>query len=253
MPGCKQRAIKSITGSQQSPIQIWSDQTFESSLSPVDIVYRVSQLNGSFQKEDHVNGTHASFNLSSDEQLLLNYGRDQAKLVQIHFHSPSEHMINEQRYDVEMHFVHDICDDKTAPAALNASSKLEPSRKIVVAVFAQCPELEVPSSSSSVVLESQLAVNLSKLSTTKVILEEDKRAEHLGITEQSFQDMQRACSKYFFYRGSLTSGDHEEFVSWIVPTSAIKLTPSDQRAIRSIGQTTREIQPLNRRIVLTSI
>ncbi len=37
--------------------------------------------------------------------LLLNYIQDQ-KLLQLHYHAPSEHTVNGNSFPMEMHFVH---------------------------------------------------------------------------------------------------------------------------------------------------
>lgn len=85
-------------GTQQSPIDIDEAVVATEDLDDLEFLYQPSVLT-------LVNNGHtvqANYDLGS--QLTLN--SDLYDLLQLHFHTPSEHALNGEMFDAEVHFVH---------------------------------------------------------------------------------------------------------------------------------------------------
>ena len=83
-------------GSQQSPIDIAG--ATRASLPPLAIAWK--------QTADTIVNNGHTIQLNVTEGSLLRVGRDSYKLVQFHFHHPSEHTIAGKASAMEAHFVH---------------------------------------------------------------------------------------------------------------------------------------------------
>jgi carbonic anhydrase len=83
-------------GSQQSPIDIGA--TIHAELAPLKIQWAKSA-------DTIVNNGH-TIQLNAAAGSTLTLGSDQYRLVQFHFHRPSEHLIDGKRFPMEVHFVH---------------------------------------------------------------------------------------------------------------------------------------------------
>lgn len=86
------------TGHAQSPIDLSSDALQTVNLKDIEFDYHPSMLN-------IFNNGH-TIQVAYDEGSSITYNEIQYKLLQFHFHHPSEHTINGETYDMELHFVH---------------------------------------------------------------------------------------------------------------------------------------------------
>lgn len=145
----------------------------------------------------------------------IDFEDTQYELKQFHFHSPSEHMLNERQYPLEVHFVHQT------PAG----------QLLVVGVFFKV-------GAANAALESIWA-NAPTTPETTV------RAPQL-INGLSFLP---AGATYFTYGGSLTTPPCSEGVRWIVMKEPVEASPEQLRFLqKTMGFTNnRPVQPLDGR------
>ncbi|CAG8567258.1 10159_t:CDS:2 [Funneliformis mosseae] len=88
------------TGKQQSPIDI-THEKFNTFSKPDSVTFDDAK------NVEIVNDGH-TVQVSNKEQILpatMKIGNEDYELAQFHFHTPSEHLINEEYFDVEAHFV----------------------------------------------------------------------------------------------------------------------------------------------------
>ena len=83
-------------GTYQSPIDI--KKSINAELAPLDISYKDTPL-------EILNNGH-TIQVNYKEGSTLKVDGQTYKLLQFHFHTPSENEINGKRYDMELHFVH---------------------------------------------------------------------------------------------------------------------------------------------------
>jgi carbonic anhydrase len=84
------------TGSQQSPINV--EDLIAAQLSPL-------KFSWAKQTDAIVNNGH-TIQLNFEDGGALKVGRASYKLVQFHFHHPSEHHVDDKDFPMEIHFVH---------------------------------------------------------------------------------------------------------------------------------------------------
>jgi len=138
------------------------------------------------------------------------------KLLQFHFHSPSEHHLDGNPYPMEAHFVHQNGDGRLA----------------VVGVFfemgSENPEVDkvlrnVPEAPDKERAFSKLSINPA--------------------------DLLPSDHSYVHYNGSLTTPPCSEGVRWFVMESTIKVSKKQVKKFLSmVGKNARPTQPMNNRI-----
>ncbi|KNC47483.1 carbonic anhydrase [Thecamonas trahens ATCC 50062] len=139
------------------------------------------------------------------------------KVLQLHFHTPSEHTVNGMHYPLEMHVVH-----------ADASNNLA-----VLGIFFETSSMTSPLLQSVVANADDLAAK------------GDKAMASLDLTEVS-----KAGLSYWSYPGSLTTPPCSEGVSWMVLQSPLKASQAQIDAIEAIiGKSNRPTQPLAGRSV----
>jgi len=102
-------------GKTQSPININVDRAVKAELSPLEFLYRPSPLS------IVDNGHTVMVNYGEGSNLMVD-GR-QYRLVQFHFHKPSEEAINGERTDMVAHLVHQHHDGNLAVVAVLMTTK----------------------------------------------------------------------------------------------------------------------------------
>jgi carbonic anhydrase len=164
----------------------------------------------------------------------LSIGDDEYRLVQFHFHAPSEHTVDGRSYDGEAHLVHESDDSELA----------------VVAVFLE--RNAVDSTYVPAVIESA-----PETAGEEVELEDERSPlELLGVLDATTA----VRADYAAYSGSLTTPGCTERVSWIVTGGSL---PTPDAAIDRLHEliagfpgydgyedNNRPTQPLNDREVL---
>eukprot|EP00904_Undaria_pinnatifida_P001019 jgi/Undpi1/10918/HiC_scaffold_3.g01444.m1 len=117
----------------------------------------------------------------------LKFDGEEYELVQLHIHSPSEHMVGGSCHDAEIHFVHE---------------NPETSEILVVGIF-----LDIREYGSNVVLEPLWDVLNSGATETA------------DTEPTNAYDLLPASKEYVHYDGSFTTPPCTEGVKWIVMTS----------------------------------
>ena len=197
------------TGSQQSPIDIQT--TVRAELPALKIQWTKSA-------DGIVNNGH-TIQLNAAQGSTLTIGNDQFRLVQFHFHRPSEHLIDGKRFPMEAHFVHQNPSGGLAVVGvLMTTGAANPAFNKVVATM---PEKEGP--------------------PTKA----DPAIDPNGFLPRDLA--------YYRYNGSLTTPPCAETVEWLLLTQPIEVGEADVAAFaRLYPMNARPAQKDNRRFVLRS-
>jgi carbonic anhydrase len=193
-------------GTNQSPIDV-ADFT-ESDLANITISYQPSTLN-------ILNNGH-TIQVNYDEGSYMEVDGQRYDLAQFHFHAPSEHNVDGQASDAELHMVHKSADGATAVVGLFLVQGVENAS--LANVFDNLPAEEGP------VETIDLQVNA---------------AEFLPMGKATFR-----------YNGSLTTPPCTEGISWFLMNSPVEISAeqlADFTAI--IDGNNRPLQPLNDRTV----
>jgi carbonic anhydrase len=191
--------------------------------SPVDIIGTVSaqqpQLKIDWKRPDTIvnNGHTIQLNLSQGGTLQV--GDRNFKLVQFHFHHPSEHLVAGKRFAMEVHFVH----------------AAEGGGLAVV---------------GAMLVAGAANTSFNKIISTMPQAEGPPAAADAGIDPAQLLPAGRG---YYHYQGSLTTPPCSETVDWHVLTQPVEAAEAD---IASFGKlfpmNARPVQKLDRRFILSS-
>jgi carbonic anhydrase len=214
-----------LQGDEQSPVDLTN--AVPADLPELEFDYAETPL--VVENTGHV--IEASVPESSN--LTLTIGGDVYRLVQFHFHAPSEHSVDGQRYAAEAHLVHESEEGELAVVAL----LIQPGD-----VGPELDETVLESAPSEAGEEVELDGDLSPL---LLLLVADSTTAY--------------GTDYYTYPGSLTTPGCSEGVRWIVMSVA---HPTGQASIDRlhglIGQfpgydgyenNNRPTQPLNERVI----
>ena len=208
------------TGADQSPIAIESGEVagIRNAFPDQSLQLLAPQWMDS-QVEIVNNGHTIQMNYSAGSQ--IEFDAKDYELKQFHFHSPSEHLLNERQYPLEVHFVH-----RTASGDI-----------LVVGVFFQ---------------EGQANPQLSKLWKNAPVIPETtvQTAEVLNAL-----DLLPVSKEYFTYTGSLTTPPCSEGVRWIVMKEPMEASIDQLQFLqRTLGFTNnRPAQPLDGRLISIAV
>jgi carbonic anhydrase len=198
-------------GKNQSPIDIRTDRLVETALPPIRLDYAgetTSIIN---------NGHTLQVNVSGDNTLTA--GGETFKLLQFHFHSPSEHQIDGEAFPLEAHFVHQ-----------NANGELA-----VVGLLFRTGE------SNPDLAQIEVAAPPGA----------GEQASFTHTLQAALTHPARQISTYYRYSGSLTTPPCTEGLRWFVIPVAVTISREQvARYIALIGADARGPQPVNARIVL---
>ncbi|XP_026427834.1 alpha carbonic anhydrase 1, chloroplastic-like isoform X1 [Papaver somniferum] len=156
----------------------------------------------------------------------INIGGKQYKLIQTHWHSPSEHTIDGIRYDVEQHMVHQSADG-------------------CFSVIAILYRFGIPDP-----LLNQLEGHLKKLRSEAEIGHPGSRFPVELIRAADLE----STNTYFRYIGSLTTPPCTEKVTWTILEKVREMSKQQVASLRAVmskenKQNARPTQPLNGRTV----
>ena len=197
-------------GSQQSPINI--GPTIKSQLPAL-------KLSWGKTADTIVNNGH-TIQLNFAEGSTLKLGDTTYKLLQVHFHRPSEHLIGGKNFPMEAHFVHRA--DSGGLAVVGVMFSEGKPNATFSKIVATMPAKEGPA------VKTVAAINPNGLLPAK-----------LG---------------YYRYPGSLTTPPCSEVVEWLVLTNPIQVAAADVAAFAKLyPMNARPAQRDNRRYVLQSI
>src|SRR6185369_17279229 len=196
-------------GSQQSPIDI--GPTIKSQLPAL-------KLSWGKTADTIVNNGH-TIQLNFAEGSTLKLGDTTYKLLQVHFHRPSEHLIGGKSFPMEAHFVHRA--DAGGLAVVGVMFSEGKPNGTFGKIIATMPAKEGPA------VKADAAINPNGLLPAK-----------LG---------------YYRYPGSLTTPPCSEVVEWLVLTDPIQVAASDVAGFAKLyPMNARPAQKDNRRYVLQS-
>jgi carbonic anhydrase len=152
------------------------------------------------------------------------------KLLQFHWHTPSEHELNGEKFPMEMHLVH-RSPDVTLPDGTVVNGTLS-----VVGVW-------IRSGKENKELK-KLFANLPAQT------DEHRTINHFNLTRLLPESLES-----YRYDGSLTTPNFDEGVRWVVLAEPIEMSEQQIDAFKQLFPegNSREIQPLNGRAVLTDV
>jgi carbonic anhydrase len=196
-------------GGQQSPINI--DTSIKSQLPALKLSWGKSA-------DTIVNNGH-TIQLNFAEGSTLTLGDIKYKLVQVHFHRPSEHTIAGKNFPMEAHFVH-----RADSGALAVVGVLMTEGK--------------PNAAFSQIVKTMPATQGPAVKADSTISPNAMLPQKLG---------------YFRYPGSLTTPPCSEVVEWLLLTDPIQVSAADVAAFAKLyPMNARPVQKDNRRYVLRS-
>ena len=190
--------------------------------SPIDITNTVAADLATLQFDYKIHGTEIVNNghtlqINVGPDSWLRAGSDNFQLVQLHFHSPSEHQVNGEIFPLEGHFVHQ-----------NQSGALA-----VVAVLFRTGEWNTDLARFGAAAPKEL-----------------HQPEPIDLDTADL-DLYRNHESYYRYNGSLTTPPCTEGVQWYVLKNPGHIAPEQAATfVALIGEDARGPQPLNARIVL---
>lgn len=232
-----------IFGTQQSPIDILREQSFAADLPAIGFKYP-DLICGSFSQNPW-DKEHPVFSVSTEA--FIHFDVTCAQLKQIHFHSPSEHLIDSVPSLAEFHFVHEIVKPFKGQEGFE---KREPSTKIVVSVFVDKLRAKDSKRENDKGMVEQYRAFVEAFSAIRLESVAKEPSKGVAVPSELVKELKASADEYFFYRGSLTSGVCAEVVTWLVLPNPLDIDSSLPDALKHAEQDTRDVQPLNRRVVL---
>ncbi|KAF9598731.1 hypothetical protein IFM89_031399 [Coptis chinensis] len=208
-------------GKSQSPINIVKkDVVYDSKLQPFLRNYTAT----------NVTLINNGFNIGISCGSAVGYANiDGMKytLKQMHWHSPSEHTINGERFAAELHLVHIASDGSIS----------------VVAILFKIGNPDP--------LLNQMKESLNQL--TKETCSGDQEA-HVAVSRMKLKRLNKKTRKYFRYVGSLTIPPCYENVTWTVLGKVRDISDEQLKALKApldatFKNNSRPVQPLNGRRV----
>jgi len=212
-----------LKGKSQSPININIDRAVKAQLNPIEFIYRPSPLS------IIDNGHTIMVNYGEGSNLMVD-GR-QYRLVQFHFHKPSEEAINGERTDMVAHLVHQHHDgDLAFVAVLMSTIKPASSRKY------WWGDDSVKENSFINTLWNNVPLVKGKNEAPGVMID--------------INQMLPADKSYFTYMGSLTTPPCSENVLWLVLKNPIYVSEEQVKNFdRMYPMNARPLQPKGDRLV----
>lgn len=208
---------------QQSPIDLAAGAALPV-VFPRDylvIGYPNADLPGHFK--DH--------NFWFDDPPPLTFNGKEAALERLHIHSPSEHLLEGKSFDFEIHFVNPLKDTTGDTKA------------VVIGVFFK---------------ERRGAVTPPGIRALDEALKAAPGAEGTlraagkvtgRVNPSDFLPVNRG--QFFRYEGSLTTGDFDQVISWVVLPHLVYVAPKDVAVLKKHAhEHARKVQKIDRRFVL---
>lgn len=196
-------------GDQQSPIDIAA--TIKSQLPSLRPAWA--------RHADTIVNTGHSIQLNFAEGSTLKRGDTVYKLVQLHFHRPSEHLIEGRNFPMEAHFVH----------------RADSGGMVVVGVL---------------MAEGRTNHAFSKIVASMPPEEGPPAKAPAGFDPNALLPARQA---YYEYSGSLTTPPCSELVEWLVLANPVQVAAADIASFAKLyPHNARPVQKYNRRYVLRS-
>ena len=196
-------------GKRQSPIAIQSDTTLQGPAEPLLFNYMPSR--GSVVNNGHT----IQVDVEGDNSIVV---RNSAfKLLQFHFHTPSEEMVNSKRYAMVAHLVH----------------KNDAGQLAVVAVLLE---------------QGEPNAFIDKVWTYMPLDSNDRVRMPEGLLD--LNELLPKDQRYYQFMGSLTTPPCTEGVLWMVLKQPVKISAAQYKLFRQLFPlNARPVQSLNGRPV----
>lgn len=195
-------------GNAQSPINIITSNTVPGQ-HQVALHYLPSG--------QHIGNLGHTVEVFYDQGSSLDFDGDNFLLQQIHFHTPSEHLIDGITYPMEMHMVHTLADD--------------PEKYLVIGVLFR---------------EGEADENLSSI--LDVVPEQPGDTRDLPEFSIDATKLLEFSEHYYHYEGSLTTAPYSETVTWLVMKEIHQASPAQLQTLNILeGNNARHIQSLHAR------
>jgi carbonic anhydrase len=210
-------------GLAQSPINILSSATEKGKRHEIDI-----KFNGEINAVENLGHT-IQLDFTEGSTTIVEGKTYQFK--QLHFHTPSEHLIDGMTFPMEMHVVNTVRDEQKGEG---------PVYVVIGMLFKMGHENK-----------------FIKEFLNSVPREEDKK-ESLQRGIVKLEDLFAGIPKnelgtYYYYHGSLTTPPYSESVEWLVRKYIFEASPEQIKIIEKIeGDNARHVQELYQRRVVTN-
>lgn len=199
-------------GLVQSPININTNKTDEGH-------HRI-QLHYETSHEHIIHGKHL-VEIDYDPGSYVVFDDRRYEFKQLHFHTPSEHRVDENLYPMEMHMVHEATDPS------------KPHYLVIALLFEQG--------------ESDAFINHFLGLIPDNYVELDFRNREIDVKEELLPG---ELSEYYHYNGSLTTPPYTESVAWIISKRIHQASSAQIERLRQLeGDNHRAVQRLNERHV----
>lgn len=213
---------------QQSPIALVHDRALHVGFAKdfLRIEYRDAPYSGHFVGEvGHRNWELQCDRLGRKAPPTIELGGVLAQLVKIHVHMPSEHDLEGQDQDGEIHLIHRIVTPTTG------------STLIVLGVF-----FSAEANATTCVPGEFCAAWARQKCVGAEGTEEEPMNPNLLLSDPS---------RWYRYEGSLTTHPYDEVVSWLVFAAPLKIASKDLAVLKvDAAQPERKTQELHRRFVV---
>ncbi|NPA87271.1 MAG: carbonic anhydrase family protein [Epsilonproteobacteria bacterium] len=204
----KKEYIMCKIGKNQSPIDV--SGAVSATLTPLNIYYDV-------KAKTFLNNGHTVKAEMKDGAKLYIDGKE-FKLLQFHFHTPSENTINGEYFPMEAHFVHSTKDGELAVVA------------VMFKIGKYNPALQ------------KLVDNMPKKPGVK---------NNLCPANLKAKDLLPKSLEYYRFNGSLTTPPCSEGVRWFVLKQPVEVSEKQIKAFEKVmGKNNRPLQPINARVIL---
>lgn len=200
------------TGTSQAPIDLVTKKA-EAAKKPAPLTFGYAKLPLKLKNNGH------TVQVDAPDGATLTANGETWNLVQLHFHTPSEHTMDGKPFDGEVHFVHK--NDKGQLAVVGVMLKKGKENKALAPVWDALPT-EVTKDSKAI---DGKTVDVSPLLSTK--------------------------GGYYTYAGSLTTPPCTEGVTWIVLATPVDISEGQIKKFHEAthGDTNRPVAPLGARTV----
>ncbi|KAL1492053.1 hypothetical protein ABEB36_012551 [Hypothenemus hampei] len=236
------------TGQSQSPIEL--TDTAVISIRLPDLILENIEYFDTVDVSNNGHGVTLNFDRSTSAQPRLYFkGLSFADftLASAHFHWPSEHSINGELHNLELHFVFYSTKYATLTEALEV-----PNHVTVLAVLYDCDDDDDPESHVNFEIINNAVKNVESLAGSTV-----QAAGGITLKNLLPDDYQ----SFYAYNGSLTTPGCNEGVNWIVLKDSVDINEHDlenliDNILTSTGEeltfNNRNLQPLNGRIIYST-
>jgi carbonic anhydrase len=192
----------------------------ESMQSPIDLPPNISAEDAQHRIEIHYGETSEhlihrqhTIEVEYDPGSIVAFDGKKYELAQVHFHTPSEHLVAHERYPVELHLVHS--DTEGQLLVLGVLFEIGAPNPFIERILSDAPR------------------DVGRIDL----------ARHLDVSQLFPKE------KHFYtYRGSLTTPPYTEGVRWLILSEHPSVSP--EQVVRLLvleGGNARDVQPLNGR------